>query len=220
LIDEAHQMAKDIQGGLLTATEKNDHYLATGEGVVLDTQNICWIVATTDRGKLGTALESRFVKTFLKSYTLEEMAVIIKRNRPAVPLEVCEKIALYCGRLAREALDFATETACERKRAGVSWMEAVETIRREHDIDEYGMPDVHLEILKALGNRGPISKNALRDIARCEVEELDEYILPIIRRGGLVQTTSRGVWITDKGLDELEKRNLEHLGSKVLPKSA
>ena len=49
-------------------------------------------------------------------------------------------------------------------------------IRVEHDIDQYGMPEVYLGILRALGNRGPISKNGLRDIAHCEVEELDEYI--------------------------------------------
>jgi Holliday junction resolvasome RuvABC ATP-dependent DNA helicase subunit len=220
LIDEAHQMPKDVQGGLLTATEKSDHKLITGEGVILDTSNICWVIATTDRGRLGTALDSRFVKATLKPYDQFEMALIVHRNRPGVPLEVCEKIALYCGRVAREALDFATEATSERKRAGCDWFEAVEAIRKEHGIDEYGMPDVHMEILTALGNRGPISKSALRDIARCEIEELDEYILPIIRRSGLVQTTSRGVWITVAGLAELEKRGVEHGGSRVLPKTA
>ena len=112
------------------------------------------------------------------------------------------------------------EVIAERRRSGCDWFEAVETIRKEHGIDEYGMPDVHLEILKALGNRGPISKYALRDVARCEVEELDEYVLPAMRRDGLVQTTSRGVGITAAGLDELEKRGLGHGGARVLPKSA
>ncbi len=208
LIDEAHQMPKDVQGGLLTATEKADHKLITGEGVILDTQNVCWILATTERGRLGAALDSRFVKATLKPYNQFEMALIIHRNRPAVPLEVCEEIALYCGRVAREAIDFATEVTSERERSECEWLEAVEMIRREHGIDEFGMPEVHLSILTALATRGPISKYALRDVANCEVEELDEYILPIIRRIGLISTTSRGIGITPEGLAQLEKRGL------------
>lgn len=218
-IDEGHQMPKDVQGGLLTATEKNDHYLATDEGVVLDTSNICWLLATTDRGRLGTALDSRFVKATLKPYNQYEMAVIIKRNRPAVPLEVCEKIALYCGRVAREALDFATEVMAERRRSDSDWDQAVETIRHEHGIDENGMPEVHLEILMALASRGPISKYALRDVAQCEVEELDEYVLPAMRRNGLLQTTNRGVGITPAGLAELERRGLGHEERRFLPRA-
>jgi Holliday junction resolvasome RuvABC ATP-dependent DNA helicase subunit len=216
LIDEAHQMSRDVQGGLLTATDKCDHRLVTHRGVVLDTENICWILATTDRGKLGSALDSRFVKAHLKPYSHAEVALIVKRNRPALPLEVCEMIALYNGRVVREALDFATEVVSERNRSDADWLTVVETIRREHGIDECGMPEVHLEILTALSHRGPISKNALRDIARCQIEELDEYILPIIRSAGLVQTTSRGVWITAAGLSELERRGIGHGGRRVL----
>jgi Holliday junction resolvasome RuvABC ATP-dependent DNA helicase subunit len=217
LIDEAHQMPRDVQGGLLTATEKDDHRLVTGQGVILDTENVCWILATTDRGRLGTALDSRFVKAYLKPYTVAEMAVIIQRKRQQVPFDVCGKIALYCGRMAREALDFATEVIAEQYRSGGDWMAAVETIREEQGIDEFGMPEVYLSILKALGNRGPISKNGLRDIARCEVEELDEYILPVMRQLGLVQTTSRGVCITAAGLAELEKRGVGHGQLGVIP---
>jgi Holliday junction resolvasome RuvABC ATP-dependent DNA helicase subunit len=208
LIDEVHLLSKDVQGGLLTATEKSDHKLITGEGVILNTENICWVIATTERGRLGTALDSRFVKATLKPYNKYEMALIVHRNRPAVPLLVCEKIALFCGRVAREAIDFATEVIAERRRSGCEWMEAVETIRNEHGIDEFGMPEVHLEILMALATNGPISKYSLRDVARCEVEELDQYVLPVMRRDGLVHTTSRGVGITVAGLGELERRGL------------
>ena len=219
LIDEGHQMPKDVQGGLLTATEKSDHKLITGEGVILDTSNICWILATTERGRLGTALDSRFVKATLKPSNQFEMALIVHRNRPAVPLVVCERIALLCGRVAREAIDFATEVRAERRRSGCEWLDAVETIRKEHGIDEYGMPDAHLEILKTLAANGPISKYALRDVANCEVEELDEYILPIIRRSGLIQTTSRGVGITPGGLAQLEKRGLGVVGRLEQPRA-
>jgi Holliday junction resolvasome RuvABC ATP-dependent DNA helicase subunit len=208
LIDEAHQMPKDVQGGLLTATEKADHKLVTSKGVILDTSNICWILATTERGKLGTALDSRFVKATLKPYNQFEMALIVHRNRPGVPLAVCETIALYCGRVAREAIDFATEVIFERKQSSCDWSEAVEMIRKEHGIDEYGMSEVQIEILKALASRGPISKFEVREIANCEIEELDQYVLPNLRRDGLIQTTSRGVGITAAGLAELESRGL------------
>lgn len=208
LIDEAHLMPKDVQGGLLTATEKADYKLITGEGVILDTSNTCWILATTERGRLCKALDSRFVKAYLKPYNQFEMALIVHRNRPAVPLEVCERIALYCGHIAREAIDFATEARAERRRSGCDWFEAVETIRLEYGIDEFGMPEVHLEILKALARGGPISKFALRDVAECEIEELDEYIQPAMRRDGLIQTTSRGIGVTASGLAELERRGI------------
>ncbi|HEU5119127.1 MAG TPA: hypothetical protein VFT74_21230, partial [Isosphaeraceae bacterium] len=209
-MDEAHLLPKDVQGGLLTATDKNASRLVTEEGVVLDTSNVCWVLATTDRGKLGSAFDSRFVKATLKPCSEAEMTVVIKRNRPAIPLEACEQIALYCGRFAREALDFASEVIAERKRSGCDWLQAVETIRLEQGIDEYGMPETHLAILLALVCRGPISKYGLRDVAHCEVEELDEYVLPAVRTAGLIQTSSRGVAITETGIDELEKRGLRH----------
>lgn len=218
-IDEAHLLSRDLQGGLLMATDKNVNTLVTEQGVVLDTSFVCWIMAATDRGKLGAAIDSRFVKAHLKPYNRYEMAVIVHRNRPAVPLLVCERIALSCGRYAREALDFGTEVIAERRRSGCDWFEAAEVIRQEHGIDEYGMSETHMEILLALASRGPTSKFALRDVARCEVEELDEYVLPVMRREGLIQTSSRGIGITPTGLAELERRDIGQGGRRDMPRA-
>lgn len=116
-------------------------------------------------------------------------------------------------------IDFATEVIAERRRSGRRWDEAVEIIRMEHGIDEFGMPEIHLEILKALTRSGPMSKHGLRAVAECEVEELDEYVLPVMRREGLIHTSSRGVGVTPLGLAELEKRGLVPGGRQRSPRA-
>ena len=61
-IDEVHQLPRKVEQGLLTATEKGTHRLETETGTVLDTYHVCWMIATTDRGLLFDAFDTRFSK--------------------------------------------------------------------------------------------------------------------------------------------------------------
>ncbi len=192
-------------------------------GKVIDTGNVCWIIATTDRGRLFNAFDSRFSREFLKPYTPEEIARIARVNKPEVPHEVCRLIARYSSQATREAIYFATEVVHQKDMAGSTWEAAVEQIRIEQGIDEFGMSRTPLEILRALGDRGPISIAKLQTVAKVKVEELEKFTLPPLlevsnERDALIRSSSRGFWVTEAGLMELERRQIDHKGDAVLPR--
>ena len=222
-IDEVHQLPSGVEQGLLTATESNTATMETPSGKIIDTANICWVIATTDRGMLFDAFDSRFSKVLLKPYNQDEIARIIQVSKPEIPLEVCKLIATYSSSVTREAIDFATEVIHQLDMAGGSWQDAVEQIRVEQGIDELGMSETRLNILVALGQRGPIAIGKLANVARVKEEELRKYTLAPMEvisddREALVQPSGRGYWITEQGLKELDARGLSHRGVEVLPK--
>ena len=222
-IDEVHQLPSAVEQGLLTACDGDTATLATPSGKVIDTSNVCWVIATTDRGRLFDAFDSRFSKVLLKPYNRDEIARIVHANKPDVPLEACRLISKYSSSVTREAIDFATEVVHQRDMTRSTWEAAVEQIRLEQGIDEFGMTWTRLEILKALGRRGPISVAKLQTVAKVKVEELVNYTLPPLLevgddRDALIRSSSRGFWVTEAGLMELEKRQIAHKGIAVLPR--
>ena len=172
-IDEVHQLCDAVEQGLLTATDAETTTLETPSGNVIDTSNVCWIIATTDRGMLFDAFDSRFSKVLLKPYSQDEIARIVHARNPLVPIEVCRLISKYSSSVTREAIDFATEVVHQKEMTRSTWDAAVEQIRIEQGIDEFGMTRTRLEILKALGQRGPISLGKLQTVAKVKIEELE-----------------------------------------------
>ena len=217
-IDEVHQLPKEVEQALLTATEPNTHMLMTNEGFHLDTRNICWIIATTDIGSMFHALRNRFSRTDFQSYTQDQIAKIIqievgKRKRVEIPLSICQMIASYSGPITREGIDFGVEVILERSMSGATWADAVETIRREKRIDEFGMTETRVKILQALGTKGAMAKSRVCLLAQCRVEELETEIMPplLIFQDGepMVVTTSRGLQLTERGIRELQRRGIK-----------
>jgi Holliday junction resolvasome RuvABC ATP-dependent DNA helicase subunit len=193
--------------------ENKTHRLETETGTVLDTYNVCWMIATTDRGLLFDAFDTRFSKLIFRAYTQKEIARIIHAHNPGIPPLFCEAIARYTGTVTREALDFATEVIHQVRMARCSWGEAVEAIRQEHGIDEFGMTQQRLAILKALAQRGPIALARLQAVAQVKAEELENYTLPPLleataERDALIGVSSRGYFITEAGLAELDRRGI------------
>lgn len=223
-IDEVHQLCDAVEQALLTATDAETTTLETPSGRIIDTSNVCWIIATTDRGRLFDAFDSRFSKVLLKPYTQDEIALIVQVNKPEMPIEVCKLISKYSSSITREAIDFATEVVHQKDMAKSTWEAAVEQIRVEQGIDDFGMARTRLDILKALGQRGPISLAKLQNVAKVKVKELERYTLPTLLeigedRDALIRSSSRGFWVTEAGLGELEKRQIAHKGNAVLPRS-
>lgn len=221
-IDEVHALKKSVAEGLLKATEPNDKTMTTESGQVIDTSKVTWLIATTDRGALGDAFDTRFDKIKLNLYTKAEVIRIVQHNFPEFNEQTCDLIAKFAGRVPREVLAFARETKLERKMTGCSWEQAAKSVAADREIDEYGMTLQRVEILKALGE-GPIAKNRLASVAQCKEEELIKFIMPelmanISDRKPLVNVMSRGYVITQEGLNELDKRGLSHKGEVALGK--
>lgn len=233
--DEAHAIPKRMMtGGLLNAMEADDSLLEVkrpgvrGEAFTIDCKDICWVAATTEKGKLFDAFANR-LGPFLEWAPAgpEEIAQIVemqiqKRSNAgelqmAMPWEACELVAQF-QRVPREARDFAI-LVVQRKQAdsSLSWEEACrqvsDDLRRDGNLTEK-----QVAILTALGQR-PVAKGRLPSVAGCRIEQVEKYELPLLTSfnngGPFVIPTSRGMCITEAGLRELDRRAISHRGHRV-----
>jgi Holliday junction resolvasome RuvABC ATP-dependent DNA helicase subunit len=221
-IDEVHRLGSVAQS-LLRATEPSTHSLEFKD-VRLDTRAIQWQFATTDRGLLFDAFDTRFMKIELQPYTKDELAFIVNVHNQDIPIPACRLITEYYCLVTREALDAAKLVRMQRSRMGGSWEEAVEAVRIRDGIDKFGLSRKRVAVLKALGG-GKKSLASLATAAGCKPEEMERFILPplLIYRDGmepLVETGSGGRFITEAGLGELDRRSISHKGRLALPKGS
>lgn len=215
-IDEVHALAQPIVQGLLKATEHNDATMVTERNIVCDCKRIHWIIATTDRGKLFDAFDTRFSKIVVNLYTKEEIAEIINYVHD-LDIGVCQLVAHYCGRVPREALAFTREMCMEREmHPHSSWEEIAAKVAEDNEIDRFGMTYKRLAILKALG-QGPIAEKRLPIVAGVKADELNKFIMPWLMSStddqqAMVTVSHRGYSITMAGVEQLNIRNISHKG--------
>jgi len=219
-IDEVHALPNKVVQGLLTATEHKDAMLVTEKGYTVDCYNIHWMIATTDRGKLFDAFDTRFTKVILNLYTKEEVATIVNKNNPNWSMDTCRLVAHYCSKVPREALAFAREMQLEFNMNPGTWQDVAARVARDNEIDEHGMSFRRLKILTALGQK-PVAANRLPVVAGCKIEELEKFILPWLleatpEQSPLITVTNKGYTITEAGIAELEKRKVRHNGEQAL----
>ncbi len=219
-IDEVHALTPNVVQGLLKAVEYKDCILATEKGIILDTYNIHWMIATTDRGRLFDAFDTRFTKVIVNLYTKDDITKIVQTNHKELPEEACRLVSHYCTRVPREALAFAREMILEYNMQPGSWASISGKVAEDNGIDAFGMTYQRLAILKALG-QGPVAERRLPNIVGCKTEELDRFIMPWLMEATddqqpLVYVTSRGFSITEPGLAELDKRKIAHKGLKAM----
>jgi len=221
-IDEVHNLRKSIVQGLLKATEPNDRSMTTEEGICISTKNVCWMIATTDRGNLFDAFDTRFQKVNLRLYSKREMAKIIKLNNPDWDIKTCSLVAKYNSHVPREAIAFAKDMRVEFEMKGSTLPKAARIVAKDHGIDRYGMTLARIEVLKAIGQR-PVSVSQLQYVIHVKEDELKKFILPPLLartpdQEPLVTISTRGCTITPEGLKELDKRKLPHRGVNAMPR--
>jgi Holliday junction resolvasome RuvABC ATP-dependent DNA helicase subunit len=210
-IDEIHLLKDRIVQALLKATEPKDRTMVTEKGWTVDCQHVFWVIATTERGKINTAFDTRFTKITLNPYTPEEVAQIVNLKYNDWSMEKCRFVTKYGGTIPREVLPFAEDIQLALKMNGEdNWKKTIIEVAKQHGIDEYGMSFQRIEILKALAKE-PISKNRLCFIAKVQEEELQEFIMPTLLTSSLVDIDSRGYFITDEGRQELNKRGINYV---------
>jgi Holliday junction resolvasome RuvABC ATP-dependent DNA helicase subunit len=213
LIDEVHALSNHVVQGLLKAIEYNDALLVTESGVKCHTWFITWMIATTDEGMLFDAFRSRFSAVNLKYLSKDDIAKIVHNQNPDLSMDICKLIAHYNSRIPRKALEF-TRYVKMCKAMGGSWESCIHSAASDEGIDEYGMHESHLVVLKALGN-GPIARNRISIVTGKKEEECERFILPWLLsetedQSALVTVTKKGYTITEAGLQELDKRKIHH----------
>lgn len=214
MIDEVHALSKGVVQGLLKATEHNDAQMNTEDGYYVNTKNVTWMIATTDEGNLFDAFRTRFSSVNLKYLSKEEIGRIISKSNPDLPEELCQLVAHYNSRIPRKALEF---TRYMRMVKGMhpnkSWYAVARKVAKDEGIDEFGMHEIHLKILRALG-KGPVAKNRMSIVSGRKDEETERYIMPWLLcetddQPSLVTVGAKGYLITEAGREELIKRGIK-----------
>ena len=220
-IDEVHGLSRDIRDGLLKAIESKDRMLCIDNGWYADCKNVCWIVATTERGKLFGPFDSRFTKVELEMYGAEEIAAIVQLDNPGWNISLCRLVARYAGRVPRESLDFAKAMEQEHDLNGGNWEATAARVARSLKIDRCGLTRQRLVVLVALGQLGATSKGRMADFAGCGLEELEKFVMPALLVStpddpAMVVVTNKGYAVTRRGLEELDRRSIPHRGEEVV----
>lgn len=213
-IDEVHALKNSLVQGLLKATEPNDAHLTTESGLKINCFNACWIIATTDIGKVFDAFRSRFSTIELKYLSKKEVAKIVKLNFPKMEFYVCEMIANYNPKVARKALEFAKYvTLYGNMDKNSSWEDVCRKVAENEGIDEYGMHESSLHLLKCIYKHNSIPLKRLPYFLNKKIEEIENYMLPALvedtkEQPSLIMITPKGVRLTEAGYGELIKRKL------------
>lgn len=236
--DEAHELRSSLmKGSLLNAMEPNDAMMVVrspgskGEIIRVDCWEVCWIAATTDRGDLFDAFDSR-LSTAIEWHPAEgdELVSIVKAGLskkvetgelPLIPPDhVCALISQY-QKVPRLAIHgFGTKVVQQKLyMPSCTWEECCRVVANDIGMNEFGLTKKQMSILTALGQR-PIAETRLADIARCRVAQVRKYELPGLMQytgGGpfVISVSGKGMCITRSGLKLLEHMGIEHNGHKI-----
>ncbi|MEO7326487.1 MAG: AAA family ATPase [Dokdonella sp.] len=218
-IDEAHSMGRSFVAWLLQAMD--DVRLSSNEGKCYSFANVTFILATTDPGRLPSAMRSRAEPVFLRDYTLRELCGIVwlhgrKELDHDLDREVCEEIAARMRANPRRAVRSLTQAIiphayCQLQARDGAFDPTPSEVGRaittnlvanyfeKKGIDVNGLDDNARSLLRYLERQGVTSEvhlcQALGISTRSDFLSLDEYVT----RLGLISVSTRGRQLTSVG---------------------
>lgn len=206
-IDEIHRLRPIIEEYLYPAMEdfKIDIRLSDGpkaQTVTMPVQKFTLIGATTRLGLLTAPMRARFgIVQRLGYYPIEDLELIVRRTSDVLRLEVDGPGAMeiakrsrgtprIANRLLRRIRDYAQVRA-----AGRVDLEVARHALALLDVDEFGLDDMDVHILKAIIERfdgGPVGINAIAAAVAEEPGTIEEVYEPFLVQNGFLQRTPRG----------------------------
>ena len=208
-IDEVHAVASPVSTVLLSALDERRS--TTIGNVVYSFEDVVFLLATTDPGRLSEAFQSRPDKTILRSYTLEEMAGIVwlrsveTLGQTGLSRETCIEIAARMQCSPRPSVNILEPLVAsfygtaERGLGRVPTREEVADLmnaaavarwfEETQGIDRNGLTSEHVEYLKLLRTRGASAEEEIRRALgisnRGDFVNVSEYLtrLDLIRVG-------------------------------------
>ena len=206
-IDEIHRLRPIIEEWLYPAMDdyKIDIRLSDGpkaQTVTKQLQRFTLIGATTRLGLLTAAMRARFgIVQRLGYYPIEDLELIVRRTADVLKLSVDGSGAMeiakrsrgtprIANRLLRRIRDYAQVRA-----AGRVDLEVARQALALLDVDEFGLDDMDVYILKAIIERfdgGPVGINAIAAAVAEEPETIEEVYEPFLVQNGFLQRTPRG----------------------------
>ncbi|MEA3274116.1 MAG: AAA family ATPase [Pseudomonadota bacterium] len=218
-IDEVHGISPAVATSLLSAMD--DRRTTTIDGKLYDFNQAVFLVATTDPGQLSEAFQSRPDKTWLRPYTLHELAGILWLHGKdcldgaELSQDACYEIAARNQCNPRRSVRQLTQTlvphffsrAMESTggkptlRQTATWLDQVNiaSFYDNQGTDPNGLDDVAVRFLRYLKQQGAASEPTLRQALGLahpkDFVETSEYLV----RLGLIETSSAGRRLTRQG---------------------
>jgi len=206
-IDEIHRMRPIIEEFLYPAMEdyKIDIRLSEGpkaQTITMPIERFTLIGATTRFGLLGAPLRARFgLALRLDFYPEAEIAEVVRRTGVVLNVEIDDggvkelarrsrgtpRIAI---RLLRRVRDYA-----QVKANGVITHDVAREALRLLEVDEYGLDDLDVKILRTIVEKfagGPVGIASLAAAIGEDAGTIEEAYEPFLVQTGFVQRTSRG----------------------------
>ncbi len=222
-IDEIHRLNKVAEEILYPAMEDFTLDMTTGKSQTAKTLRVpipkfTLIGATTKAGELSGPLRDRFGMIYrLEFYTVEELALVIKRTAKILNINITDSgakaIAMrsrgtprIANRLVKRVSDFAIvkyNGVIDEKVAN----ESLDTLK----IDEFGLDNTDRALLNLIIEKydgGPVGIETIAAALSEDVRTIEDVCEPYLLQAGLLQRTPRGRKVSPEGY--------RHLGLKTL----
>jgi len=213
-IDEIHRLHPAVEEILYPAMEDYQLDLIIGEGpaarsIRIDLPPFTLVGATTRTGLITSPLRERFgIPLRMNFYTEAELHRIVQRGAKVLGMALesdgATEIARrsrgtprVAGRLLRRVRDFASVAGHAKIDAAIA-----DGALNKLDIDPMGLDAMDRRFLRCIAENyggGPVGADTLAVALAEQRDAIEEVIEPYLIQQGLIQRTSRGRMLADKG---------------------
>jgi len=206
-VDEIHRLARTLEETFYPAMEDRRLPITVGQGagarvVTLELPPFTLVGATTRAGLLTTPLRDRFgIQARLEPYTVEQLAVIVRRSAGILEVQLEEQGALaiaarsrgtprVANRLLKRVRDYA-----EVRMEGIVTAAAAQAALDLLEVDELGLDRLDRAILGAICAKfggGPVGLSTLAVAVGEEQDTIEDVYEPYLLQQGLIKRTPRG----------------------------
>ncbi len=215
-IDEIHRIPRTVEEILYPAMEDRAIDIMMGKGpsaktIRLTLEPFTLIGATTQIGKISSPMRDRFgLIQRLDYFGEEDLVLILKRASNlwgvGYDMESLSEIAKRSRGTARVALrllkrvrDYAESEILKSHIDHATAVSALELL----GIDQVGLEEIDRRILTSIYNNyngGPVGLSTLSAAISEDINTVESVYEPFLMKCGLLQRTSRGRVLTEKGL--------------------
>jgi Holliday junction DNA helicase RuvB len=217
-IDEIHRLNPVVEEYLYSAMEdyKIDIMLDSGpnaRSVQIGLNPFTLIGATTRAGMLTSPLRARFgINCRLEYYDAKLLTTIVQRSCHILGTPIEDEAAYEIARRSRGTPRIAnnllrrTRDFAQIKGNGTITMAIAKMALKALDVDEYGLDDMDIRILKTIITKfkgGPVGLSTIATACGDEAETIEEVYEPFLIQEGFLMRTSRGRETTEKAYKHL-----------------
>ena len=210
LFDEASEMPKDMEMGLLTILNPNKNHrneFAVDDYVVdFDFRRHTFMFATSEPHKVFHALMDRLDRIDLEEYKNDELGKIVSVNLPDVKFEdgLLTNIATVLRGNARAAQKMANNIEMFHGTDGMFTSKLWEELRKTLGILPMGLNRIEVQVLRALAEVGECSLTNLAAKTGMTSDALRRDFEMYLQKMNMMQIDRSGRSITAKGREYLE----------------